>query len=522
MAQESEDFESIRKVPPWLLVFFSNMFFGCAGFSIVLPTLWAYLRAMKGTPEVLACAVAMYSIGEGLGGLVCGQLLGRYPSSSKRILMSSMCIGLIAAVLYSVAELFGNEVGKQVVLATRFFSGFDNGARQTLQQTVIAQAVPARSQTTVSSRVGSFAVTGIMLGPALGAMFQSVFFVVPGIGLTVDGNNGPGLVLALTCVMAMLTTSRFFHPDSLGMHKKAEKHAGVDDPACTAPRPSRVGLLTCYTVFALANLVTAAMETMTPIVSQQLFGWGPCLHPETCPFAPQRTYINLLLTCGGLLSLAMSLMVALYVGRLIYDREITFITFGLIVYTVTNTMNVDFGGHLPAWRFVASYLTGAFLGAMMRGPNISLLTQVIGPRPQGNYMGLLFAVGAFPRIVSPFIMVRLLVIPTPLQDVHFQDVYDGPLPRTWLLYGCQALLFGGMALAMLAARGPIRKHVLLLRSRAEALKAPLLPAAQAVDDDGKMPFATPIGMQEGLEVMTMRSIGSQGKSDGSPTVGVGA
>ena len=40
-----------------------------AGFSIVLPTLWPYLRQMDASTEFLAAVVAAYSVGEGLGGL---------------------------------------------------------------------------------------------------------------------------------------------------------------------------------------------------------------------------------------------------------------------------------------------------------------------------------------------------------------------------------------------------------------------------------------------------------------------
>lgn len=39
------------------------------GFSIVLPTLWPYLREMGADTDFLAWTVAAYSVGEGFGGL---------------------------------------------------------------------------------------------------------------------------------------------------------------------------------------------------------------------------------------------------------------------------------------------------------------------------------------------------------------------------------------------------------------------------------------------------------------------
>ena len=38
------------------------------GFSIVLPTLWPYLREMNVNTQFLAAVVAAYSVGEGCGG----------------------------------------------------------------------------------------------------------------------------------------------------------------------------------------------------------------------------------------------------------------------------------------------------------------------------------------------------------------------------------------------------------------------------------------------------------------------
>ena len=54
------------------------------------------------------------------------------------------------------------------------------------------------------------------------------------------------------------------------------------------------------------------------------------------------------------------------------------------------------------------------------------------------YMGVLFVVGAVPRVLGPFLFVELLTWPTPLRAVDFPEVYKGTVPRTYLLYGAQA------------------------------------------------------------------------------------
>merc|ERR1712113_735741 len=97
-----------------------------------------------------------------------------------------------------------------------------------------------------------------------------------------------------------------------------------------------------------------------------------------------------------------------------YGHEVKSIAFGICVYIGTNLSNVDWTGNLPAWRFVCNYLVGAFFGGLTRGPNIALLSQIIGPHPKAGYMGVLFAIGAVPRIIGPFLLVRMLDYPPSL------------------------------------------------------------------------------------------------------------
>ena len=107
----------------------------------------------------------------------------------------------------------------------------------------------------------------------------------------------------------------------------------------------------------------------------------------------------------------------------IYQREVSSISLSLLVSVAINLGNMDLSGSLPSTRFVADYLLGAFFQSLARGPGVSLLSQVIGPHPQAAYMGVLFLVGALPRVLGPFVFVRLLLWPEPLFEVDYVDVY---------------------------------------------------------------------------------------------------
>jgi len=226
-----------------------------------------------------------------------------------------------------------------------------------------------------------------------------------------------------------------------------------------------------------------------------MYGWGPCRNPASCIFEVKQTYVNLMMTCGGLVSLSMSAMMACFLGKFIFGHEIMAVSIGLVVFTATNVGNVDWGGYLPEWRFVSGYLLGAFFGSLARGPNISLLMQVIGHLPKAEYLGVLFAVGAVPRVIGPFVLVALLDIPVSFRSANFENVYEGQIPRTWLLYGSQACMFLLVLFSLLASRRAIRAH--LDRTASWRLHTPLLLRRTLTEDsvDGAWP-AAPCGTRD--------------------------
>lgn len=474
-------------MPGWLLVFFSNMFFGCAGFSIVLPTLWPYLREMNVYTQFLAAVVAAYSVGEGCGGWLSGYLYNKFPKHPKLLLQGGMTLGVLSAFFYAVARPFG-PAAPYIVLIARFFSGFDNGTRQTIEQTFVATRIPPQHQTTCSSRLASCAITGIMMGPALGAPLQAINLQIYGFGI--DGNNSPGIVLLVVCISNLLVTSRFFNVKGRSYSIYSPRSSGTFEDVA---KPNMRGLIVCYMVFFGVNLNMASLETITPVVAQRLYGWGPCLNPSTCSFNISQTYTNALLTAGGLLSLAMGVIMS-FCGGKIYKREIWAVSLSLMVSVCINVSNMDITGHLPAIRFVADYLLGAFFGSLARGPGIALMSQIIGPHPQAAYMGVLFVVGAVPRVLGPFLFVELLEVPEPLYMAKYLDVYEGPIPRTWLLYGCQAVFFIIILLFVQISRSSLKPHPAGLGA---SLKQSLLTPASVSVHIAPSP-GTPSLVREGI------------------------
>merc|ERR1712039_814184 len=125
------------------------------------------------------------------------------------------------------------------------------------------------------------------------------------------------------------------------------------------------GLYTCYAAYFSHSLNIASFETLPPYLAQELYGWGPCLHPEACSFDVKQTYVNLLLSGGGLLFLFGAIVMGTNLGKYSSGKEIEAMALALVGIVATNCALVDFGGSLPALRFVMSYLLAFLFSSVM-------------------------------------------------------------------------------------------------------------------------------------------------------------
>jgi len=470
------DWASLKSSPAWLLVLYNNIFWAAAGFAIVLPSLWSYLKSLGSSQGFLALVIAMFSVGEGVGGLVAGRLYKKLPNRTKELLLVSMTLSFLGAALYIVAPLAGHTAGQGMILVARFLNGFDSGSRRTIEQSFISQVVPPSMLVTITSRLQGCAIAGVMLGPAFGACWTSMSFDVPVLGLTIDSRNAPGLMLLLFCATALAVTIMFFTPSQL---KAAAPSAAAPGTACREAPPSRAGVLMCFLALMLAELETGAYETMTPVVAQELYGWGPCQDPSSCLAQPSQAYVNLLLVGGGLVCVMMLLLLSFYLGQKIHGHEVCVISLALAANVLQNLGKMDWLGSLPAWRFVTSTMIYAVIAPFVKGPAFAVLSHVVGPHPKASYMGMATFLMAAARVIGPLLCVELLALPPPEagRDANFPGVYSGPVPRTWLLFGGIAVLNAAVLLLMLALRRRMRPHPALRSGSGDKKDPPKIPRA---------------------------------------------
>lgn len=365
----------------WVPLFKYQVFFSCVSFSIIVPSIAPYL-ARLGAPEyVLGVAVAVYSLGEMIGSVVFGKWMSEASGASKRALLTSISIGAVGSILYVVADAVNNP---WLVVVARLVSGMWTGGKMVVEQTYIGEATAPERTTHITSEVGVYAVLGFVVGPSVGALFAPVNFGTD--TWHVDEYTAPGYFMFVLCCMMIVATAVVFDPVAGYASVKPDSPVygtGVRE----APEPDKRGLVVLLICFFAHFYSFAIQETITtPFVSKR-FGWS-------------QRHIDYLFAGVGLLSLATSLIVSSLAKCC---SDLALLVLSLVFGLVGSLLLIDqpFFPELRTDRFLVgfAFITVAF--PFGRNVALAMFSKILGPTPQGTWIGLMFVVGALPRCLGP-------------------------------------------------------------------------------------------------------------------------
>ena len=157
-----------------------------------------------------------------------------------------------------------------------------------------------------------------------------------------------------------------------------------DDGDLGADRGGLALLLFCF----FAHFYSFAIqETITTPFVQARFGWS-------------QRQVDYLFAGVGLLSLATSLFVA-QLSKCCSDTFL--LVFSLVLGLVGSLALIDepFGAPLKAPRFFFGFVNITCAFPFGRNVALAMYSKVLGPTPQGSWMGLMFVIGALPRCFGP-------------------------------------------------------------------------------------------------------------------------
>lgn len=145
-------------------------FLASVAFSIVLPSLWPYIKLLGGAKVLTGYAIAVNSLGTFLSSPPLGWLADR--RSLRESLVLALLFGIVGSVLYSMSEVSDHNVNRhqhgccwEMLLAARFLVGMSSGSGA-VAFTYLNYATPEPQRPLVYSLFGASTVLGFIVGPA--------------------------------------------------------------------------------------------------------------------------------------------------------------------------------------------------------------------------------------------------------------------------------------------------------------------------------------------------------------------
>ncbi|XP_037615306.1 major facilitator superfamily domain-containing protein 8 [Sebastes umbrosus] len=423
-------------------VMYFTMFLSSVGFTIVITSLWPYLQKIDdgANASFLGWVVAAYSLGQMLASPIFGLWSNYRPR--REPLVCSIVINLSANIYYAYAYLPSTN-NKFHLLMSRAFVGFGAG-NVAVVRSYVAGATSLKERTSAMANMSACQALGFILGPALQACLSFIGehgVTVKGIDLQLNMYTAPALLAAafgLVNILLVVFLLREHRVDDHGRHVPAINYTSEDTDDIseeTEETIDQVAVLTSNVLFFVVMFIFAVFETIATPLSMDMFAWT----------RKEAVLYNGIIICGiGFQSVLVFLVVKVASQR-VGDRPV-FLA-GLAIIFCGFFMLLPWGNHYPKIQWadlknhslvseiskdtiasnnsleptgcpyeqtwcqytpainLAQYISADILiGVGYPACNVmsyTLYSKILGPKPQGVYMGWLTASGSGARTLGP-------------------------------------------------------------------------------------------------------------------------
>uniref|UniRef100_A0A8C9IX39 Major facilitator superfamily domain containing 8 n=1 Tax=Piliocolobus tephrosceles TaxID=591936 RepID=A0A8C9IX39_9PRIM len=384
-------------------ILYLTMFLSSVGFSIVMLSIWPYLQKIDQTADTrfLGWVIASYSLGQMVASPIFGLWSNYRPR--KEPLIVSIFISVAANCLYAYVHIPASH-NKYYMLVARGLLGIGAG-NVAVVRSYTAGATSLQERTSSMANISMCQALGFILGP----VFQTCFAFIGEKGVTwdviklrINMYTTPVLLsafLGILNIILILAILREHRVDDSGRQCKNInfEEASTDEIQVPQGNIDQVAVVAINVLFFVALFVFAVFETIG-----------------------ERAIL-----LGGLIVVWVGFFILLPWGNQfpriqwedLHNNSIPNTTFGEIIIGLWKSPMED-GNERPtgcsieqAWCLytpvihLAQFLTSVVLiGVGYPVCNLmsyTLYSKILGPKPQGVYMGWLTASGSGARILGP-------------------------------------------------------------------------------------------------------------------------
>ncbi|EFB27963.1 hypothetical protein PANDA_011200, partial [Ailuropoda melanoleuca] len=434
-------------------ILYLTMFLSSVGFSIVIMSIWPYLQKIDQTADAsfLGWVIASFSLGQMVASPIFGLWSNYRPR--KEPLIVSIFISVTANCLYAYVHVPASH-NKYYMLIARGLVGFGAGNVAVIRS-YISGATCLQERTSSMANASACQALGFILGP----VFQTCFALIGEKGVTWDTiklqinmYTAPVLIgafLGVLNIILILVLLREHRVDDSGRQCKNVnfEEASTDEAQVPQGNIDQVAVVATNVLFFVVLFIFALFETIVTPLTMDMYAWTR---------EQAVLYNGIILAVLGVESVIIFMGVKL-LSKKIGERAI--LLGGLIVVWVGFFILLPWGNQFPkiqwedlhnnsipntfgeiiiafwkspredhneeptgcpieqAWCLyipmihLAQFLTSAALiGVGYPSCNVmsyTLYSKILGPKPQGVYMGWLTASGSAARILGPVFISQL-------------------------------------------------------------------------------------------------------------------
>ncbi|XP_074130924.1 major facilitator superfamily domain-containing protein 8 isoform X1 [Sminthopsis crassicaudata] len=260
-------------------ILYLTMFFISVGFSIVIMSIWPFLQKIDPTADTsfLGWIIASYSLGQ----MVASPIFGLWSNfrPRKEPLVISLFISVAANCLYAYVHVPSSH-NKYYMLVARGLVGFGAGNVAVIRS-YIAGATSLQERTSAMANTSASQAFGFILGP----VFQTCFAVIGEKGVTwkaidlqVNMYTAPALlgaflgVINIILIFAILSEHRV---DDSGRQCKSVNFdkASTDAIHDTQGSIDQVAVVTTNILFFIILFIFALFETIATPLTMDMYAW---------------------------------------------------------------------------------------------------------------------------------------------------------------------------------------------------------------------------------------------------------
>ncbi|XP_003706792.1 CLN7/MFS domain-containing 8 [Megachile rotundata] len=412
-----------------IYVIYFTMFLMSLGFSIILTGVWPYLDKLDKTAgkEFMGYVVAANPLGQ----MLFSPLVGWWGDKRKSIrapLLTTIALFIFASGMYSVLEVLpGNR--KMLMVAARFLVGVSS-ANIAVARSYLSAATKFAERTHAVSMVSLAQVLGFVVGPGLQAavtpLGENGFYFI---NLPINMYTMTGWI---NVIMGVLNFALFL-PWNFTEYRIAIREAmrnegkQTEEETLRSIKPDYVATWTLICAFFVLVFNFVLIETLSTSLTMDQFAWSK---------SEALYYIGIVMSVGAIASCVTFVMIEPLCKR--FNERKIMLWGGFLFMIIGRVLYIPWGPDPPQIAYVEQYsnMTEGVNKTDILGcpstqkwcfytPRLTILqciigfgfttigyplgvtliqtifSKVLGPRPQGVWMGFMTGAGCASRVLGP-------------------------------------------------------------------------------------------------------------------------